>query len=79
MRARSFQPHEILGTRALRHPVEGAEDDANAADRELRERGLRLGDVVVSISASGRTPLDWARYFANDAAMARLERQMEPR
>jgi N-acetylmuramic acid 6-phosphate etherase len=44
------------GDRALRHPVEGAEDDAEAAKWELRERGLTLGDVVVAISASGTTP-----------------------
>lgn len=44
------------GERALRHPVEGAEDNAEAAAWELRERGLGMGDAVVAISASGRTP-----------------------
>jgi N-acetylmuramic acid 6-phosphate etherase len=44
------------GDRALRHPVEGAEDDPGAASLELGERGLTVGDVVVGISASGRTP-----------------------
>ncbi len=44
------------GDRALRHPVEGAEDDAEAAGFELIERGLTLGDAVVGLSASGRTP-----------------------
>ncbi len=44
------------GDRALRHAVEGAEDDAGAASWELRERGLKLGDVVVALSASGSTP-----------------------
>jgi len=44
------------GDRALRHPVEGAEDDGDAAGFELRERGLTLGDAVVAVSASGRTP-----------------------
>ena len=44
------------GDRALRHPVEGAEDDPAAAAFELAERGLAAGDVVVGISASGRTP-----------------------
>jgi N-acetylmuramic acid 6-phosphate etherase len=44
------------GDRALRHPVEGAEDDSAAAAFELRERGLAPGDVVLGISASGRTP-----------------------
>ena len=44
------------GDRALRHPVEGAEDNAEAGAWELRERGLEPGDAVVAISASGRTP-----------------------
>lgn len=44
------------GDRALRHPVEGAEDDEHAAILELQERGLSMGDAVVGISASGRTP-----------------------
>jgi N-acetylmuramic acid 6-phosphate etherase len=44
------------GDRALRHAVEGAEDDAKAAIFELQERGLEMGDAVVAISASGRTP-----------------------
>jgi N-acetylmuramic acid 6-phosphate etherase len=44
------------GDRALRESVEGAEDNAEAAAWQLRERGLALGDSVVAISASGRTP-----------------------
>jgi N-acetylmuramic acid 6-phosphate etherase len=44
------------GDRALRHSVEGAEDDREACAWELRERGLTIGDAVVAISASGRTP-----------------------
>jgi N-acetylmuramic acid 6-phosphate etherase len=44
------------GDRALRHAVEGAEDDREACAWELRERGLKLGDAVLAISASGRTP-----------------------
>ena len=36
--------------------VEEAEDDPEAARRQLRVAGLRPGDVVVAISASGRTP-----------------------
>jgi len=43
------------GDRALRHAVEGAEDDGEACAWELRERGLKLGDAVVAISASGGT------------------------
>jgi N-acetylmuramic acid 6-phosphate etherase len=44
------------GERALLRAVEGAEDQAEAAVWALRERGLCAGDVVVAISASGRTP-----------------------
>lgn len=44
------------GDRALRHAVEGAEDDAAAGALELEERGVTLGDAVVAISASGSTP-----------------------
>jgi N-acetylmuramic acid 6-phosphate etherase len=44
------------GERALSRAVEGAEDDAEAAARELRARGLCAGDAVVAISASGHTP-----------------------
>jgi N-acetylmuramic acid 6-phosphate etherase len=44
------------GERALARAVEGAEDDAEAAVWELRERELAPGDVVLAISASGETP-----------------------
>ena len=44
------------GDRALRHAIEGAEDDPHAGSLELEERGVTLGDVVVGLSASGTTP-----------------------
>jgi N-acetylmuramic acid 6-phosphate etherase len=44
------------GPRALSRAVEGAEDNAEAAAWELRERGLSSGDAVVALSASGQTP-----------------------
>jgi N-acetylmuramic acid 6-phosphate etherase len=44
------------GPRALTRAVEGAEDNLETGPFELRERGLGPGDVVVAISASGRTP-----------------------
>ncbi len=44
------------GDRALKHAVEGAEDDPDAGALELEERGVTLGDVVVGLSASGTTP-----------------------
>lgn len=44
------------GTRALRQAVEGAEDSAQAGARDLRAAGVKHGDVVVGLSASGATP-----------------------
>jgi len=44
------------GARALSRAVEGAEDDIYAGPCELRRRGLKAGDAVVAISASGHTP-----------------------
>jgi N-acetylmuramic acid 6-phosphate etherase len=44
------------GDRALVRAVEGAEDDAQAAIAELRERELSSDDAVLAISASGETP-----------------------
>ncbi len=53
------------GDEALRHAIEGAEDDVGAGAREAREQ-IRQGDVVVGISASGR-----ARYVIAALVMAR--------
>lgn len=58
-------PHRVQavvagGDAALSRAIEGAEDHAERAEFELRERGLRAGDVVVAISASGRTPFTLA-------------------
>jgi len=44
------------GAPALVGAVEGAEDDAAAAARELDKAKLGPGDAVVALSASGRTP-----------------------
>jgi N-acetylmuramic acid 6-phosphate etherase len=44
------------GQVALTTAVEGAEDDEEAAVRDLDALGLTADDVVVGISASGRTP-----------------------
>jgi N-acetylmuramic acid 6-phosphate etherase len=44
------------GDAALRCAIEGAEDDARAARRELAACELLPGDAVVALSASGRTP-----------------------
>jgi N-acetylmuramic acid 6-phosphate etherase len=44
------------GTTALYRSVEGAEDQESAGALALRERGTKNGDVVIGITASGRTP-----------------------
>jgi N-acetylmuramic acid 6-phosphate etherase len=54
------------GQRAMFRSVEGAEDSAAAGARNLAGKGVRKGDVVVVLTASGTTPyalgaLRWAR------------------
>ena len=44
------------GERALTSAAEASEDDAEAGARDVRAAGLRTADVLVGISASGRTP-----------------------
>lgn len=44
------------GDRALKHSVEGAEDDSLAGENELKSIHLTPTDCVVGIAASGRTP-----------------------
>lgn len=54
------------GDRALRFPIEGAEDSRELGRRDLEEHNLCADDIVVGIAASGRTPyvlgaLEYAR------------------
>ena len=54
------------GDRALRYPIEGAEDDPQQGREDLKARDLASNDVVVGIAVSGRTPyviggLEYAR------------------
>lgn len=44
------------GERALSHSLEGVEDDPEAGARDLESAGFGSRDVLVGISASGRTP-----------------------
>jgi N-acetylmuramic acid 6-phosphate etherase len=53
------------GDAALRHSIEGAEDDSSAGARAAREQ-VRRGDVLVGISASGR-----AKFVTAGMAIAR--------
>lgn len=48
------------GAPAIISAVEGAEDDTGAGERAVASRGIRAGDFVVGIAASGRTPFVWA-------------------
>lgn len=47
------------GHRALWLPAEGAEDDYQAGFEAAVSRGVRRGDLVIGIAASGRTPFVW--------------------
>ncbi|MCW5719771.1 MAG: N-acetylmuramic acid 6-phosphate etherase [Devosia sp.] len=44
------------GDRALRHPIEGAEDDRDEGRKDLQAINLSARDVAVGIAVSGRTP-----------------------
>jgi N-acetylmuramic acid 6-phosphate etherase len=47
------------GQQALWNSVEGAEDDSPGGRRAAQFRGVRRGDVMVGIAASGTTPFVW--------------------
>lgn len=54
-------PHLVVGLiaggdKALRNPVENAEDDMARGWEELQERNISINDVVIGIAASGTTP-----------------------
>lgn len=54
------------GDRALRYPIEGAEDSREEGRNDLEKIGVSAKDVVVGIAVSGRTPyviggLDYAK------------------
>jgi len=44
------------GERALRNPVENAEDDTEKAWQELQQHNINQDDTVIGIAASGTTP-----------------------
>ncbi|QIM69191.1 N-acetylmuramic acid 6-phosphate etherase [Basfia succiniciproducens] len=44
------------GERALRHPIEGAEDNAEQGKADLQQIDFSKKDILVGIAASGRTP-----------------------
>jgi N-acetylmuramic acid 6-phosphate etherase len=49
-----FQGIIAGGAPALRRSIEGAEDDARSGALAMDERGVKRGDLVIGISASGR-------------------------
>ena len=44
------------GDRALRTPIEGAEDSVEGGAQAVRDNAVTAGDVVIGIAASGTTP-----------------------
>src|ERR1700761_2035940 len=44
------------GDYALRHSIEGAEDDPKQGQEDLKKHALSAADTLVGIAASGRTP-----------------------
>lgn len=59
------------GAAALHRSVEGAEDEPAAGALAVKGRGVRAGDVVVGIAASGRTPFVVGALHAARTASAR--------
>jgi N-acetylmuramic acid 6-phosphate etherase len=60
------------GDGALRRSVERAEDDESQGRRDLEVRGFSVGDALVGIAASGRTPyvLGGVKYARELGALA---------
>ena len=44
------------GDKALRIPIEGAEDSLTLAESDLKQYNLNSEDIVIALAASGRTP-----------------------
>ncbi len=58
------------GDRALRHAIEGAEDDASAGAADVNALTVGLHDIVVGISANGHAQYVWGALAAARAAEA---------
>lgn len=52
----TFQAIVAGGNAAGKRAIENAEDDKLAAGKELKKRGAESNDIVVGLTASGRTP-----------------------
>src|SRR5699024_1916707 len=44
------------GDRALRHPIESAEDDVDASVSDLKKINFNENDILCALASSGRTP-----------------------
>ena len=79
-----FPPERVQGIMAggeaaLVRAAEGAEDDAAAARAALTQRDLMPGDVVLAISASGRTPFALAALdLASEVGARRVALTCDP-
>lgn len=62
--------HIAGGAPALSHAIEGAEDDVEAAQREVAASGIGTRDAVMGISASGGAPYVVSAILAAKAAGA---------
>ncbi len=51
-----FIPIMAGGTAATFKAVEGSEDNASSGEKEIIDRGVKEGDFIIGITASGRTP-----------------------
>jgi N-acetylmuramic acid 6-phosphate etherase len=56
----------VVAGNAATQAVEGAEDDTAAAEREMAALDLQPADIVIGISASGRTPFVLAALAASE-------------
>ncbi|MCS1411112.1 MAG: N-acetylmuramic acid 6-phosphate etherase [Verrucomicrobia subdivision 3 bacterium] len=59
------------GDAALRRSIEGAEDSISAGHRSVQDVGVSDNDVVMGITASGRTPFVWGSLLAAKTAGAK--------
>src|SRR3990172_7507011 len=71
------------GDIALRKPVEGAEDDEEAGRQAIHEYGVRQGDMVIGISASGLAAfvsgaLEEARMIGGEAWLLTCNKRVDP-
>ncbi|NIZ40575.1 N-acetylmuramic acid 6-phosphate etherase [Entomospira entomophila] len=70
------------GDYALRHAVEGAEDDPDGGVRDLQAHNFHKNDILIGLTASGRTPyvhggLKYAHSLGAKTALVACSKQLE--